>query len=93
MSQTVPLKQPTSRRFMTWMLHSPFRIFMSGIMLITVTGRKSGRAISTPVNLRARRRHAAGHQQDRSDVVEERAGRSQSHAADQWQDLSGRCHA
>lgn len=50
MNQTAPPKQPTSRRFMTWMLHSPFHIFMGGILLITVTGRKSGRAISTPVN-------------------------------------------
>ena len=50
MSQTVTLKQPTSRRFMTWMLRSPLHVFMGGIMLITVTGRKSGRAISTPVN-------------------------------------------
>jgi hypothetical protein len=50
MSQTTPIKQPTSRRFMSWMLRSPFHIFMNGILLITVTGRKSGRAISTPVN-------------------------------------------
>jgi deazaflavin-dependent oxidoreductase (nitroreductase family) len=50
MSQTAPLKQPTSRRFMTWMLRSPFHVFMSGILLITVTGRKTGRLISTPVN-------------------------------------------
>lgn len=50
MSQTAPVKQPTSRRFMTWMLRSPFHIFMSGILLITVTGRKTGRLISTPVN-------------------------------------------
>jgi deazaflavin-dependent oxidoreductase (nitroreductase family) len=49
-NQTTPLEQPTSRRFMTWMLCSPFHVFMSGIMLITVTGRMSGRAISTPVN-------------------------------------------
>ncbi len=46
-----PLKPAsTSRRFMTFMLSSPFHVFMSGIMLITVTGRQSGRAISTPVN-------------------------------------------
>jgi deazaflavin-dependent oxidoreductase (nitroreductase family) len=50
MSQTPPPKQPTSRRFMTFLLRSPLHIFMSGILLITVTGRKSGRAISTPVN-------------------------------------------
>jgi deazaflavin-dependent oxidoreductase (nitroreductase family) len=35
---------------MTWMLRSPFHIFMGGMLLITVTGRQSGRAISTPVN-------------------------------------------
>ena len=50
MSQTAPAQQPTSRRFMTWMLHSPFHIFMGGMLLITVTGRKSGRPIATPVN-------------------------------------------
>ena len=50
MSQTVAPQQPASRRFMTWMLRSPLHVFMGGIMLITVTGRKSGRAISTPVN-------------------------------------------
>lgn len=50
MNQTTPLKPPTSRRFMTWMLRSPLSVFLGGIMLITVTGRKSGRAISTPVN-------------------------------------------
>ncbi len=50
MNQSLPPQQPTSRRFMTWMLRSPLSIFMGGILLITVTGRKSGRAISTPVN-------------------------------------------
>ncbi len=50
MSQTVTPKQPASRWFMTWILRSPFHIFMGGIMLITVTGRKTGRAISIPVN-------------------------------------------
>ncbi len=50
MSQTIPLKQPASRRFMVWMLRSPLHVFMGSILLITVTGRKSGRAISTPVN-------------------------------------------
>jgi deazaflavin-dependent oxidoreductase (nitroreductase family) len=50
MSQTVTPKQPASRRFMTWMLRSPLHVFMGGTLLITVTGRKSGRAISTPVN-------------------------------------------
>jgi hypothetical protein len=32
------------------MLRSPLHVFMSGLLLMTVTGRKSGRAISTPVN-------------------------------------------
>ena len=50
MGQTVPPKQPTSRRFMTWMLKSPFHVFMSGLLLIIITGRKTGRFISTPVN-------------------------------------------
>ena len=50
MSQTTPVKQPTSRRFMTWLLRSPLSVFTGGLLLITVTGRKSGRAISTPVN-------------------------------------------
>jgi deazaflavin-dependent oxidoreductase (nitroreductase family) len=35
---------------MSWLLCSPFHVFMGGMLLITVTGRKSGRAISTPVN-------------------------------------------
>ena len=35
---------------MTWMLKSPFHVFMGGILLITVTGRKTGRPIATPVN-------------------------------------------
>ena len=39
-----------ANRFVTSMLRSLLHIFMGGIMLITVTGRKSGRAISTPVN-------------------------------------------
>ncbi len=39
-----------SNRFVTGMLCSPLSGFMSGIMLITITGRRSGRAISTPVN-------------------------------------------
>jgi deazaflavin-dependent oxidoreductase (nitroreductase family) len=50
MNQSLPPQQPTSRRFMTWMLKSPLHVFMGGMLLITVTGRKSGRAISTPVN-------------------------------------------
>lgn len=37
--------------FMTFMLRSPLHGIMSGsTMLITVTGRKSGRSITTPVN-------------------------------------------
>ena len=50
MSLSPTPKQPTSRRFMTWLLRSPFHVFMGGMLLITVSGRKSGRAISTPVN-------------------------------------------
>ncbi len=50
MSQGPVPKQPTSRRVMSWLLRSPFHIFMGGMLLITVTGRKSGRAITTPVN-------------------------------------------
>jgi deazaflavin-dependent oxidoreductase (nitroreductase family) len=45
------MSQPSkSNRFVIWMLHSPLRVFMGDITLITVTGRKTGRAISTPVN-------------------------------------------
>jgi deazaflavin-dependent oxidoreductase (nitroreductase family) len=45
------MSQPSkSNRFVTSMLRSPFHVFMGGLLLITVTGRKSGRAISTPVN-------------------------------------------
>jgi len=34
---------------MSWVLKSPFHSFVSkGMMLVTVTGRKSGRSISTP---------------------------------------------
>ena len=50
MSQPASSPPPTSRRFMTWMLKSPFHVFMGGILLITVTGRKTGRPIATPVN-------------------------------------------
>lgn len=50
MSLSPAPQQPTSRRFMSWLLRSPFHIFMGGMLLITVSGRKSGRAISTPVN-------------------------------------------
>jgi deazaflavin-dependent oxidoreductase (nitroreductase family) len=36
---------------MTWLLKSPFHSFISkSTMLITVTGRKSGKTISTPTN-------------------------------------------
>jgi deazaflavin-dependent oxidoreductase (nitroreductase family) len=36
---------------MTWLLHSPFHGMVSkGVMLVTVTGRKSGKSISTPTN-------------------------------------------
>ena len=45
------MSQPTtSNRFVARMLCSPLHVFMSGILLITVTGRKSGQPISTPVN-------------------------------------------
>ncbi len=50
MNQVPPVKQPTSRRVMSWLLRSPFHVFMDGMLLITVTGRKSGRPITTPVN-------------------------------------------
>ena len=37
--------------FMIWLLKSPLHGFISkGVMLVTVTGRKSGRSISTPTN-------------------------------------------
>ncbi len=45
------MNQPSrANRFVAFILRSPLCIFMSGLLLITVTGRKSGRAISTPVN-------------------------------------------
>ena len=45
------MSQPTTaNRFVTRMLCSPLHVFMSGMLLITVTGRKSGKPISTPVN-------------------------------------------
>ena len=45
------MSQPTTaNRFVTRMLCSPLHVFMSGMLLITVTGRKSSRPISTPVN-------------------------------------------
>jgi len=38
--------------FMSWMIRSPFWGLMgSGMAVITVKGRKSGRAISTPINV------------------------------------------
>ena len=38
--------------FMSWLLRSPFHGMLSnGMMLITVTGRKSGRRYSTPVQI------------------------------------------
>jgi deazaflavin-dependent oxidoreductase (nitroreductase family) len=45
------MSQPNkSNRFVAFMLRSPLCVFMSGLLLITVTGRKTGRLISTPVN-------------------------------------------
>jgi deazaflavin-dependent oxidoreductase (nitroreductase family) len=45
------MSQPSkSNRFVAFMLRSPLHVFMSGLLLITVTGRKTGRLISTPVN-------------------------------------------
>ena len=36
---------------MIWLLKSPFhRMISKGVMLVTVTGRKSGRTVSTPTN-------------------------------------------
>jgi deazaflavin-dependent oxidoreductase (nitroreductase family) len=44
-------KSMNGNSFMTFMLRSPLHGIMSGsTMLITVTGRKSGRPITTPVN-------------------------------------------
>jgi deazaflavin-dependent oxidoreductase (nitroreductase family) len=41
--------------FMTWLLKSPLHGFISrSTMLITVTGRRSGRSITTPVNYQRR---------------------------------------
>lgn len=40
----------TGNDFVAWILRSPFhRLFSSGTMLITVTGRKTGRKYTTPV--------------------------------------------
>ena len=36
--------------FVTWMLKSPLHPLMGSTLLLTVTGRKSGRKISVPVN-------------------------------------------
>ncbi len=35
--------------FMAWVLRSPFHGMLSGMMLITFTGRKTGKAYTTPV--------------------------------------------
>jgi deazaflavin-dependent oxidoreductase (nitroreductase family) len=35
--------------FVAWVLRSPFHGMLSGMMLITVTGRKTGKAYTTPV--------------------------------------------
>jgi deazaflavin-dependent oxidoreductase (nitroreductase family) len=40
----------TGNRFMSWILRSPFHgVLSKGMMLITVTGRKSGKKYTTPV--------------------------------------------
>lgn len=40
----------TGNDFMKWMLHSPFHgVLSNGMMLITVTGRKTGKKYTTPV--------------------------------------------
>jgi len=40
----------TGNDFMSWVLHSPFHGMLSnGMMLITVTGRKTGKKYTTPV--------------------------------------------
>jgi deazaflavin-dependent oxidoreductase (nitroreductase family) len=45
------MAQPSKvNRFMAFMLRSPLQVFMSGLTLITVTGRKTGQLITTPVN-------------------------------------------
>jgi hypothetical protein len=36
--------------FVSWLLRTPLRVFMGNTALITVTGRKTGRKITTPVN-------------------------------------------
>lgn len=43
-------RTPASRRFVTWLLRSPFSGLVDGaLMLITVRGRRSGRAYTFPV--------------------------------------------
>jgi deazaflavin-dependent oxidoreductase (nitroreductase family) len=45
------MSQPSkSNRFVAFLLRSPLSVFTSGLLLITVTGRKTGHLISTPVN-------------------------------------------
>ena len=39
----------TGNDFVTFFLRTPFHVFMGNTMLITVTGRKSGKPYSTPV--------------------------------------------
>jgi hypothetical protein len=39
----------TGNDFVTFFLHTPLHVFMGDTMLITVTGRKTGRKYSTPV--------------------------------------------
>ena len=50
--------------FMAWVLRSPFHGMLSnGMMLITVTGRKTGKAYTTPVGYyRGRRIFMGPHQ-------------------------------
>jgi deazaflavin-dependent oxidoreductase (nitroreductase family) len=35
--------------FMAWVLRSPFHVMLGGMMLISVTGRKTGKTYTTPV--------------------------------------------
>ena len=39
----------TGNDFVKFFLHTPFYVFMGGTMLITVTGRKTGKKYTTPV--------------------------------------------
>ncbi|MCQ3938856.1 MAG: hypothetical protein DPW18_17690 [Chloroflexi bacterium] len=48
----------TGNDFMAWVLRSPFHFVLSGgMMLITVTGRKTGRKYTTPVGYYREREH------------------------------------